>query len=177
MLTRLQGLARYQLPWQSVAMSERPIFAAIRRSSELQWLRQCRDTNKEKNPAIFEAADARVREVEMAAALGLRLGGATIDSRVAEAVRVYRIFLRAKHGRTQAAGYTERDIKKLGALQAVIKTVHSGKVTEGLRALQACGRLDCSYEQIAIDFAADMPEGVAEQARATLAGLEDGAAQ
>ena len=51
--------------------------------------------------------------------------------------------------------------------------MRSGKVTDGLRALQMVGRLDCSYEQIALDFAADMPEEVVEQARATLAGLSE----
>lgn len=157
--------------WQALAMKEPPIYGAIRRSSEVHWLRQCRDANKDKDQGIFDAAGARLRDVEMAAALGLRLGGDTIESRVAESVRVYRIFLQAKHGRRQAAGYTERDIQMLGAREAVIKTVRSGRVTDGLRALQTVGRLDCSYEQIAIDFAADMPHEIVEQARATLAGL------
>jgi hypothetical protein len=36
------------------------------------------------------------------------------------------------------------------------------------------GRLDCAYEQIAIDYAHEMPPDVVEQARRTLADLEKG---
>ena len=35
-------------------------------------------------------------------------------------------------------------------------------------------RLDCAYEQIAIDYAPELPEDVVERARQTLAGVKEG---
>ncbi len=152
-------------------MQDNPVFRAIENSSEIYWLRICRDTNKDRNPAVAEAAAKRLVEVEVAAALKQHLGGDTIESRVAESIRVYREYLKLKHGRTQAAGYAERDIKKLGAKDCVIKTVKSAKAIDGLKALLECGRLDCSYEQIAIDFADAMPAEVVAQAHKSLSEL------
>ena len=42
----------------------------------------------------------------------------------------------------------------------MIRTIRRGKKTEGLITLLNNGRLDCSYEQIAIDFFHEMPEDV-----------------
>ena len=85
-----------------------------------------------------------------------------------ESLRVYRELLKHKHGRNQAAGYTEREIRQYGPRDALIRTIRRGKKTDGLKLLAANDRLDCAYEQIAIDHADEMPEDVVERARQTL---------
>lgn len=112
--------------------------------------------------------------MELAKALKVVRGTNTLEGRITESLRVYRELLKHKHGRNQAAGYTERDIKNLGLKGALIKTIRSGKKTDGLRNLQHQRRLDCSYEQIAIDFADELPEDVVDQARKTLLELDRG---
>ncbi len=83
-------------------------------------------------------------------------------------MRVYRELLRHKHGRGQAAGYTEREIRDYGEREAIIRTISRGKKTEGLKLLAQHDRLDCAYEQIALDHADELPDDVVEQARQTL---------
>jgi len=85
---------------------------------------------------------------------------------------VYRELLKYKHGRNQAAGYTEREIRKYGPREALIRTIRRGKQTDGLKLLAQHGRLDCAYEQIAIDHAHELPEDVVARARQTLAQIE-----
>lgn len=51
----------------------------------------------------------------------------------------------------------------------MIRTIRRGKKTDGLKLLAEHHRLDCAYEQIAIDHAHDMPDDVVEKARQTLA--------
>ena len=92
-----------------------------------------------------------------------------MEKRVLESVRVYRELLRHKHGRNQAAGYTERKIKQYGPRDALIRTIRRGKKTDGLKLLAQHDRLDCAYEQIAIDHAHDLPEDVVTRARQNLA--------
>jgi hypothetical protein len=148
---------------------------AISKSADLPWLVQCREFNKSKgNTAVAEAADKRVRDLQLGAALRMREGDGTLEGRVLESLRVYREMLRHKHGRNQAAGYTERDIKKHGPTGALIATIRRGKKTDGLKVLESFGRLDCSYEQIAVDFASQLPEDVVEKARKMLAELDGG---
>jgi hypothetical protein len=149
------------------------VLGAIARSSDTGWLKQCADHNaKLGNIEIAEAAKQRVRDVELAKALKVVQGTDTLEGRVMESLRVYRELLKHKHGRNQTAGYTERDIKNLGPKGALIKTIRSGKKTDGLKNLKDEGRLDCSYEQIAIDFADELPEDVVDQARKTLLELD-----
>jgi hypothetical protein len=95
-----------------------------------------------------------------------------LEGRIIESLRVYRELLKHKHGRNQSAGYTERDIKNLGPKGALIKTIRWGKKTDGLKNLQHQRRLDCSYEQIAVDFADELPEDVVDQVRRTLLELD-----
>jgi hypothetical protein len=55
--------------------------------------------------------------------------------------------------------------------EALIRTIRRGKKTDGLKLLAEHDRLDCAYEQIAIDHADEIPEDVVERARQTLAEL------
>jgi hypothetical protein len=77
--------------------------------------------------------------------------------------------LKHKHGRNQAAGYTQREIRQYGPREALIRTIRHRKKTEGLILLAEHDRLDWAYEQIALDYAQEMPEDVVETARQTLA--------
>ncbi len=148
------------------------VLDAIMRSSDTRWLKQCADHNaKLGNIEVAETARQRIRDVELAKALKVVQGANTLEGRVMESLRVYRELLKHKHGRNQAAGYTERDIRNLGPKGAFIKTIRSGRKTDGLKSLKDQGRLDCSYEQIAIDFATELPEDVVNQARNTLLEL------
>lgn len=150
------------------------VLGAIAQSSDIEWLKRCADHNiKSGNLKVAEAANQRLRDVELANALKFVQGTDTLEERIMESLRVYRALLKHKHGRNQAAGYTERDIKKLGPKDALIKTIRSGKKTEGLKNLKNHGRLDCSYEQIAIDFASELPDDVVDQARKTLLDLNE----
>jgi len=146
------------------------VFGATRDSFDTTWLKQCGDHNaRSGNSDIAAAAYQRIRDVELAKALHIKQGANTLEDRVMESLRVYRAVLKHKHGRNQSAGYTERDIKKFGPKEALIKTIRTGRKTDGLKNLRDQGRLDCSYEQIAIEFAEDLPEDVVAQARKTLA--------
>ena len=70
-----------------------------------------------------------------------------------------------------AAGHTEKAIRNHGAKGALIKIVQAGKRTEGLLTLRDHGRMDCAYEQIAVDFADELPVSVVDTARVTLASF------
>jgi hypothetical protein len=149
------------------------MLAAIAKSTDVSWLAQCRDFNKLKgNDVVAQAADKRGRDLQLAAALKMNACDGTLEGRIMESLRVYREMLKHKHGRNQAAGYTERDIKKHGPTGALIATIRREKRTDGLTVLQSFGRLDCSYEQIAVDFASELPDDVVEQARKMLAELD-----
>jgi hypothetical protein len=118
---------------------------------------------------VVEAVKRRIRDLDLHNALRVRPEAHSVEERVLESVRVYRELLKHKHGRNQAAGYTEREIRRYGPREALIRTIRRGKKTDGLKSLAEHDRLDCSYEQIAIDHAHEMPEDVVSQARQTLA--------
>jgi hypothetical protein len=146
------------------------LLSAISRSKDRAWLSRCRDfnlSNGRKDVAV--AVDHRLRELEFTASLEKRDNAHTVEDRVMESLRIYRALLKLKHGRNQAAGYSEREIRQYGHREALIRTIRRGKRTDGLRLLAAHGRLDCAYEQIAIDHAHEMPEDVVEKARQLLA--------
>ena len=63
----------------------------------------------------------------------------------------------------------EREIRQYGPGEALIRTIRRGKKTDGLLLLAEYNRLDCAYEQIALDYAHEMPEDVVERARQILA--------
>ena len=149
------------------------LFEAIARSSDRVWLKRCRDHNIGLGQkAIVERVEQRLRDLDLGDALKMRLEAETLEARVYESLRVYREILKHKHGRNQAAGYTEREIKQKTPRGALIDTIRRGKKTDGLRQLAEFDRLDCSYEQIAVDFAHELPEDVVERARQTLDELK-----
>jgi hypothetical protein len=148
------------------------LLTAVTQSSDRSWLEQCRNHNaKLGRKEVVAAADQRLRYLDLQDALRLRPEAHSVEERVLESVRVYRALLKHKHGRNQAAGYTEREIRDYGPRGALIRTIRRGKKTEGLKTLAENGRLDCAYEQIAIDFATEMPEDVVDRARQTLAEI------
>jgi len=59
-------------------------------------------------------------------ALKVKSEAHSVEDRVLESLRVYRQVLKHKHGRNQAAGYTEREIKKYGPREAMIRTIRRG---------------------------------------------------
>jgi hypothetical protein len=149
------------------------LFAAIAKSSDQSWLKQCRDHNLRLGKRnIVEAVNRRLLEVQLHDALRIKPQSNSVEERVAESVRVYRELLKFKHGRNQAAGYTEREIRRYGPREALIRTIRRGRQTDGLRLLAAHGRLDCAYEQIAIDYASEMPQDVVDRARQLLAEVQ-----
>ncbi len=146
------------------------LLSAIAHSWDRAWLEQCRDHNRKlERREVVEAAQQRLRYLELQDALRVKPNANTIEQRVIETVRIYRALLKHKHGRNQAAGYTEREIRKYGPREALIRTIRRGKKTEGLWTLAEHDRLDCAYEQIAIDFATEMPEDVVNRAKQILA--------
>src|SRR5262245_21701300 len=145
------------------------LLAAIASSKERTWLERCRDHNASLGKrTVVEAATRRLRDLDLLDALKLKPDAHGVEDRVLESVRVYRELLKHKHGRNQAAGYTEREIRQYGAREALIRTIRRGKKTDGLKLLAKHDRLDCAYEQIAIDHANELPEDVVERARQTL---------
>ncbi len=142
------------------------LLSAIAQSKDRAWLIRCRDYNLgEGRKDVVTAVDKRLQELEFDASIKTRGNAKTVEDRVKESLRVYRALLRLKHGRNQAAGYSEREIKQCGHREALIRTIRRGKATDGLKLLAAHDRLDCAYEQIAIDHADEMPADVVEKAR------------
>ena len=101
---------------------------AIACSSDRAWLERCRDHNaKLGRPSVVEAVSRRLRDLDLHTALRVRPEAHSVEERVVEAVRVYRELLKHKHGRNQAAGYTEREIRQYGPREALIRTIRRGK--------------------------------------------------
>jgi hypothetical protein len=149
------------------------LLSAIMRSVDQAWLMQCRKYNASIGKSdVVAAADRRLRDLDLRDTLRMRPEAHTVEARVLESVRVYRALLKHKHGRNQAAGYTEREIKQYGPREALIRTIRRGKKTDGLRLLAEHDRLDCAYEQIALDYAQEMPDDIVEQALQTLREFE-----
>jgi hypothetical protein len=121
---------------------------------------------------IVEVVNRRLREVQLHDALGARPVTNSVEERVFESIRVYRALLKHKHGRNQPAGYTEREISRYGPPRGSIRTIRRGKQTAGLKLLAVHDRLDCAYEQIAIDYADEMPKDVVSRVRQLLAGAQ-----
>lgn len=148
------------------------ILDAIKKSEDREWLKTCRDHNASKGDiATANAATQRLRDLELRDTLKPRGALNSLKARIEESLRTYEGLLEHKHGRKQAAGYTRRDIKEHGHREALIRTIRRGKKTDGLKLLQEHGRLDCAYEQIALDFVPEMPDDVVELARRTLESL------
>src|SRR5262245_45176719 len=128
---RLHGSCQSDQTWAigrgSYRMSGN-LLTTIALSSDTAWLRQCRDHNRRLGRLdVVKAADLRLRDLHLREALIVRPEAHTIEDRVFESVRVYRELLKHKHGRNQAAGYTEREIKQYGPREALIRTIRRGK--------------------------------------------------
>ncbi|MSP45618.1 MAG: hypothetical protein EXQ83_07070 [Xanthobacteraceae bacterium] len=163
------GIEHVVVRYKPRTMNE-TLSVAIAHSSDQAWLERCRDHNRKlDNKEVVQAVERRLRDLNLHNALKIKLEAHSVEERVLESVRVHREFLKHKHGRNQAAGYTEREIRQYGPREALIRTIRRGKKTEGLKTLAEHNRLDCAYEQIAIDHAHDLPEDVVECARQTLA--------
>jgi hypothetical protein len=146
----------------------------IAASKDTPWLETCRQHNqKAGKQRVVEAADVRLRELRVEAALSQRPLQNTLETRVDEALRVYEELLSLRHGRRQSASYTRRELKAKGPKDAVIATIRRGKETDGLKLLAKYGRLDCAYEQIAIDFAHELPDDVVKLATQMLSDFMD----
>ena len=153
------------------------LLSGIVKSTDERWLLQCRDFNRRKRPEVVDAVNKRLSELELLASLKLKPGaGATLEDRVAEGLRVYEALLKAKHGKGQPAGYLRRSIKNNGPREALVRTLrtHPHGDSMGFELLARHDRLDCSSEQIALDFASELPADVVEIARRTLADLGKG---
>jgi hypothetical protein len=144
-------------------MSE-PILLAIARSRDSGWLKQALDFNKQKgNKAVVDAASARLRDLAFEAALRRQSAATDLASRVEEALRVYEALLSHRAGAPRRAGYTRRARTARGPIGMVAHIVMSGRATEGLGVLAEYERLDCSFEQIAIDCADELPSESREE--------------
>lgn len=149
------------------------LLETVKASNDVTWLKGCLEHNRKiGNDAVAAAVTARMRDIELRNALNVKGGDGTLEGRVLESLRVYREILRHKHGKKLAAGYTERAIRNHGPKGALIVSLQSKKPTEGLLRLAEYDRLDCSYEQIAIDFANELPPEIVEQAKRNLAALD-----
>lgn len=146
------------------------LLRTVERSTDQKWLEGCRDHNvRLGRHDIVAAVSHRLRYLALQDALMLKASANTVEDRVLESLRVYRELLKFKHGRNQAAGYTERELKQYGARETLIRTIRRAKKTDGLKLLAQHDRLDCAYEQIAIDYQNELPADVVEIARRTLA--------
>lgn len=83
--------------------------------------------------------------------VGNRQGPLDFEGRVAEALRVMEELLYFKNGRRLQAGYTRRSLEKNGPVET-IKRIIAKKDLAGLRMLADRDRLDCAFEQIALDY-------------------------
>jgi hypothetical protein len=157
-------------------MSATNLLAAIAQSADRDWLQTCRRHNAERGRReVVEAADRRLRDLDLRDALRTRPETRGIEERVLESVRVYEALLQHEHGRRQPAGYTRRAIREHGPVGALIRTIRSGtRQTQGHKLLREYDRLDATYEQIAIDYADELTAmgcaDVVEKARQLLAG-------
>src|SRR5689334_23184867 len=115
---------------QGAAIVSDSLLKVIASSSDRAWLKQCRAYNLERGRKdVVRAVDQRLREIDFQDALKIRPEAHTVEQRVFESVRVYRALLKHEHGKNQAAGYTEREIKQHGAREALIRTIRRGKQT------------------------------------------------
>lgn len=100
------------------------------------------------------------------------IAGLNLQQRVWESVRVYELFLARKHnGKNIKASRTRDMIKRLGEKEAAARTVRTQETSTGLETLAEYDRLDCSYEQIILDFPNEFDTLLRAKARANLDGL------
>jgi len=149
--------------------------ASISASKDKGWLRGFRARMEPRGELqIVAAIDNRLAELdemEFRSRIGSATVGLTLVERVRETVRVYEEFLARKHGKNIRASRTNAMIKRWGEKEAVRRTVTNLDMSNGLELLAQYGRLDCSYEQIILDFPREFDQTLREKARANLRRL------
>jgi hypothetical protein len=148
---------------------------SIEASKDREWLQGFRARMIPAGESeIVAAIDKRLSELDELAfrrSIDSITKGLTLIERVREAVRVYEAFLARKHGKNIRASRTNAMIKRWGEKEAVIRTVTNMDMSNGLELLARYGRLDCSYEQIILDFPHEFEESLQMKARANLSTL------
>lgn len=115
-------------------------------------------------PETVGAIDERLSELGEQAlhgAIGRPLAGMNLVERVHEAVRRCEQFLAYKHGGKRVpASRTRNMISRWGEKEAVRRTVTNLKMSTGLDLLAKYKLLDCTYEQIVLDFPDEFDDAV-----------------
>ena len=146
----------------------------IGRSEDKEWLVRFRHNMVKENALdIVAALDRRLvalSEEALRLSVGSSRSSLSLADRVEEALRVYELFLVHKHaGKRIRAGYSRRMITVLGPKGAVERTVMKSASSTGFDLLRQFNRLDCSYEQIVIDFPDEFGPEVVLKAQHNLA--------
>lgn len=150
--------------------------AAIKSSRDKSWLLGFRARVEAVDaPEFIAAIDNRLRELgerTLRQAVGKPLVGLTLAERVRETIRVNEEFLAYKHGSKRiGASRTRAMIERWGEKEAVRRTVVNLTTSTGLELLSKCGRLDCAWEQIILDFPGQFDAGFVAKTRENLARL------
>jgi hypothetical protein len=122
--------------------------SGIEMSEDEAWLKEARL----QLTALIEAIDARLAKLKFHNSIASVPVGLNLGERVWETVRVYEAYLALKHRKNVRATRTRQMIAKWGEKEAVRRTVHNMQTSSGLELLAKYNRLDCSYEQIILDF-------------------------
>jgi hypothetical protein len=85
-------------------------------------------------------------------------GTPDFDGRVQEAIRVVEALYSIRNGKPSFASRTKQSFKRHGTVEA-LRRVIAKKDSPGLRILVENDRLDCAFEQIALDFPDIFREG------------------
>jgi hypothetical protein len=150
--------------------------ASINASKDEVWLRGFRArmiaVGESEIVAAIDNRLAELDEMRFRSGIGTRpTVGLTLAERVRESVRVVEAFLARKYGKNIRVSRTNTLIKRWGEKEAVRRTVATHDMSTGLELLAKYDRLDCSYEQIILDFAHEFDEALMAKARANLSRL------
>ncbi len=102
-------------------------------------------------PDQLPELNAIERENRYRLAIRTREGTGDFEGRVAEAIRVVEALYSQKNGKATRASRTRQSIARHGAVEA-LRRVIAKRDSPGLRILAEHDRLDCAFEQIALDF-------------------------
>jgi hypothetical protein len=146
--------------------------ASIHTSNNEAWLRGFRDRmvpgGEFEIVAAIDTRLAELEEIKFRKGISSIIVGLNLPERVRETVRVYEAFLARKHGKNIRATRTNAMIERWGEKEAVRRTVSNLDMSNGLELLAKYGRLDCSYEQIILDFPHEFDAPLRAKARANL---------
>jgi hypothetical protein len=155
--------------------------AAIADTQDVVWLRHfgegleraakgMEDSDREiKNLRDMIAARcAELAKDALRAKIKSPIAGATFIDRFNYALAVYEDCLSLAKGKRTSAGRTRQMIKKLGEAETVRHIVASMTTSSGLATLVEFGRLDCSFEQLVIDFPSEFDAALSAKAEKNL---------